>query len=94
VKLSRSSRNSAIASRAPNNGWVTMMLPDKPRREDWRIEMSPEVQAKIDADPKKAEALRIVLAEIRQALDGVATGIFADADEALRALGAKREGEE
>jgi hypothetical protein len=61
---------------------------DKPRGEDWRIELGPKVQAQVNADPKKAEALRMVLAEIRQALDGVATGKFADADEAMRWLGA------
>jgi hypothetical protein len=61
-----------------------------PRGEEIEIVVPPEIQAQLDADPKKAEFVREMSAKIRQALDGVATGKFADADEAMRSIGAEK----
>jgi hypothetical protein len=63
---------------------------NKPRGEDWKVEMSPEAEAKIAANPKAAAALKDALAQIRQALDGVATGQYASEEEAMRPSGQRK----
>jgi hypothetical protein len=56
--------------------------------EDWKMEMSPEVQAQVDADPELAAMMREMFAQLRQALDG-ATGPE-DVEARMEAMGAKR----
>lgn len=58
------------------------------RGEDYKVDFSPEVKAEMDRDPKMAAAVRNIAAQIRQALDGVATGKFANEAEAMDSIGA------
>jgi hypothetical protein len=57
------------------------------RGEDLQFEFSPEIKADIARDPKLAATFRDMQARMREAIDGVATGRFADVDEAMRAIG-------
>lgn len=62
--------------------------PKLPRGEDIAVIMSPEAQAKVDENPELVELVKDANARIRQALDGIATGRFANLDEAMRSIGA------
>lgn len=56
--------------------------------EDLAVEMAPEVEAQIAADPAMGEFLKEVIARMRQALDG--TTSEEDADEAMLKAGFER----
>lgn len=60
-----------------------------PRGEDYKIIMDPGVEAVMAADPVMAEGVTDIIAKIRQAMDGVATGRYANQEEAMEAIGAK-----
>lgn len=77
--------------------WVhDFMARPVPRGEDFTLVHGKGVDEKLATDPKAAEAMRDMVAQIRQALDGVATGRFNSVEEAMDSIGAKRldEGEE
>jgi hypothetical protein len=59
-----------------------------PRGEDYKVEIDPDAQAALDDDPELATQFKDVMARVREALDGVATGRFASVDEAMKAMGA------
>ncbi|MEY9397973.1 hypothetical protein ABIF66_008795 [Bradyrhizobium japonicum] len=61
-----------------------------PRGEDYQIEISPEVQAAMEKDPKMKEAVTDMIARLRQGFDRVASGEFDSADEAMAAMGHER----
>jgi hypothetical protein len=58
-----------------------------PRGEDYKVVMGADTESLMKADPKVREAINDIVARMRQNLDGVATGKFADPGEALDALG-------
>jgi len=55
--------------------------------EDWKMGVSPEVQAQMDANPEMAAMIREMFARLRQALDG-ATGPE-DVEARMEAMGAR-----
>lgn len=56
--------------------------------EDLKIEVAPEVQAQIDADPELASVIKDFSARMRQAYQDVHDGKYASLDAAMEALGA------
>lgn len=59
----------------------------RPRGEDFQFVFMPEAQAALDADPELAKAMKDMQAQMREALDGLATGKFATEEEAMRSIG-------
>lgn len=62
---------------------------DQPRGEDLNIELSERVRAEMAEDPRLNAKITDVMARIREAVDGVATGKYADLDEAMAAIGGR-----
>lgn len=58
--------------------------------ENYKVEIDPQAQAAMDADPKKASFVRDVTSRIRQAMDGLNSGRFSTMDEAMESIGAKK----
>jgi hypothetical protein len=61
-----------------------------PRGEDYTFQFSPDAKEAVEADPEVAAMMKAMQARMREALDGVATGRFADVDEAMRSIGATK----
>jgi len=55
-----------------------------------QVIIPPEMQAEIDKDPKLAEAMRDMSAQMRQAMQGVQDGKYADFNDAMEALTGQR----
>lgn len=59
-----------------------------PRGEDYKVTYGDGVEKSMQADPEAAVAIKGMLADVRQALDGVATGRFGSVEEAMESIGA------
>ncbi|MET4197453.1 hypothetical protein [Bradyrhizobium sp. LA6.12] len=60
-----------------------------PAGEDFTVALSEQVKATMAEHPEMKDTMREMLARLRQHLDGVRTGKYASAGEALDAMGAK-----
>lgn len=82
-------REAALATLGQVYDYIARLKKNEPiRGEDFKFVFVPETQEALDADPKLQAMMKDMQAEIRQALDGLATGRFATEEEAFKSIGA------